>query len=62
VTFAGRQRAWSEQLQTGHGPKYPERMAPVKLHSRRMNHKKIAMLPDKKIALVAHDHKKSDLL
>jgi len=37
-------------------------MALLKLHTARMNHKKIAMLPDKKIALVAHDHKKSDLL
>jgi len=27
-----------------------------------MTHRKIAMLPDKKIALVAHDHKKQDLL
>src|SRR6266542_5651541 len=37
-------------------------MASVKLHTARMNHKKIAMHPDKKIALVAHDHKKADLL
>ena len=27
-----------------------------------MTHKKIAMKPDKKIALVAHDNKKSDLI
>jgi methylglyoxal synthase len=37
-------------------------MAPVKLHTARMNHKKIAMRANKKIALVAHDNKKADLL
>src|SRR5262245_59900047 len=37
-------------------------MASNKLHRPRMNHKKIAMHADKKIALVAHDHKKADLL
>jgi methylglyoxal synthase len=37
-------------------------MAPAKLHTARMNHKKIAMRANKKIALVAHDNKKADLL
>lgn len=37
-------------------------MAPIKLQTGRMNHKKIAMRADKKIALVAHDNKKADLL
>src|SRR3990172_4617669 len=40
----------------------PGRFAQRKDIESRMTHKKIVMVPDKKIALVAHDNKKRDLL
>ncbi|MBF8283848.1 MAG: methylglyoxal synthase [Anaerolineales bacterium] len=42
--------------------RYPGRFAQRKDTESRMTHKKIVMVPDKKIALVAHDNKKRDLL